>query len=156
MNISSINDCDYVKIIATWYYSLEERFNCELQKQKFMQMNDWEKRVEALEQRNGCNAQSSFSGVVEKFNGTPKFVCDDVGFYRCFCNYIDQSTMFLLHLFFQYERGFLPFPGSISEQPSKIIDIFSVFTYLKSERQKELDEKNKKQQQRQMVKHGIK
>jgi hypothetical protein len=150
MNISGMTNYDYCKIIATWFYSVEERFNCNIQKDKMSQYPDFEKRIEQLEIRNGCNAISDISGVVEKFTGTARYKCEDVAFYRCFCNFVDQSAMFVLNLFFQYEKGFLPFPGTVSDQPAKIMELFAVLTYLKAERQKELEEKaQKKQQQRQ-------
>ncbi len=38
-----------------------------------------------------------------------------------------------LFLFENYERGVLPFPGSVSEQPAQIIEIFGVFQALKFE-----------------------
>lgn len=38
-------------------------------------------------------------------------------------------------LFENYERGLLPFPGTVSEQPAQIMEIFGVFQALKTENQ---------------------
>lgn len=145
---SGMTDFEYVKIVATWYYSVEERFNCETQKDKLYKYSDFEKRIEQLESRNGCNKHSENSGFVESFTSKPIFVCDDIGYYQCFCNFVDPSSLFILRLFFQYEKGFLPFSGSIVDQPPKIMELFSILTYLKSEKQKELDEKMKAKEKR--------
>ncbi len=40
---------------------------------------------------------------------------------------------YVLTLFENYERGSLPFAGSVSEQPAQIMDIFSVLQQLKHE-----------------------
>lgn len=40
---------------------------------------------------------------------------------------------YVLTLFENYERGCLPFPGVISEQPAQIMEVFSVLSALKRE-----------------------
>lgn len=42
---------------------------------------------------------------------------------------------YILFLFRNYEQGILPFPGSASEQPNQIIEIFNVIKALKAERE---------------------
>ena len=43
---------------------------------------------------------------------------------------------YVLQLFSQYETGNLPFPGSVSEQPAQIIEVFNTLSALKAEAKK--------------------
>lgn len=52
-------------------------------------------------------------------------------------------------LFYKYkENGMLPFPGSLSEQPAKIIEIFEVLSQLDFERQQKLVKEQQREQAR--------
>ena len=57
---------------------------------------------------------------------------------------------YALTLYNQYKRGCLPYPGSVSEQPAKIMEIFSVFEQLELEQ----EEKARKQIERENKKRG--
>jgi hypothetical protein len=48
---------------------------------------------------------------------------------------------YVLTLFQNYERGQLPFEGSVSDQPAQIMDIFSLLESLKAEQETKLKEK---------------
>lgn len=52
---------------------------------------------------------------------------------------------YVLALFSQYDKGVLPFPGAMSEQPSKIIEIFDVLEQLKFEHQEKTRKKLEKE-----------
>lgn len=52
--------------------------------------------------------------------------------------------------FLNYQRGVLPYPGSLSEQPGKIMDIFNVFQALKYE----ADDKMRKKVEKESKKRG--
>ncbi len=54
----------------------------------------------------------------------------------------DQLSYALL-LLENYERGRLPFPGSVSEQPAQIMEIFSVISRVRQEREAKASEKLK-------------
>ena len=47
-----------------------------------------------------------------------------------------RNMSYALQLFQQYEAGNLPFPGSVSEQPAQIIEIFNTLAALKVEAKK--------------------
>lgn len=47
--------------------------------------------------------------------------------------------------YLNYERGILPYPGSLSEQPAKIMDIFSVLGALKFESEEKMRKKVEKE-----------
>lgn len=50
---------------------------------------------------------------------------------------------YVLRLFDNYELGILPFPGSASEQPAQIMEIFSILRQLKHEVQTKVSSGNK-------------
>jgi hypothetical protein len=57
---------------------------------------------------------------------------------------------YVLNLYSQYKKGSLPFPGSVSEQPAKIIEIFNVLEQLELEQQ----EKQRKAVEKEQKKRG--
>lgn len=48
---------------------------------------------------------------------------------------------YLITLLENYERGSLPFPGTISEQPSQVIEMLSLMQFLRSEHQQYIEKK---------------
>lgn len=50
---------------------------------------------------------------------------------------------YVLSLYENYERGQLPFDGSVSDQPAQVMDIFSVISNIRFEQQKKQLEKVK-------------
>lgn len=51
---------------------------------------------------------------------------------------------YLMNLYHLYEKGCLPFPGSVSEQPAQIMEMFSIIQLLELERlNREAKEKRK-------------
>lgn len=144
MNISGLTDYDYVKLVATWYYNIEDRFQCDSVKSKYKGKRGEVEKIESIERRNGCKNNNTFSGYVEKASGNILFQVDNVIFYNCFCNYVDPISNSILYLFSQYEKGHLPYEGAVSEQPAKIIEAFNVLESLKLEKQKEIEEKAKR------------
>lgn len=56
---------------------------------------------------------------------------------------------YVIAAFDVYDRhGVLPYPGSLSEQPNKIIEIFNVLSSLKQERDQKILEEQQRQQKR--------
>jgi hypothetical protein len=49
---------------------------------------------------------------------------------------------YVLTLFENYERGLLPFPGSVTEQPAQIMEVFSVLASIKREVEIKASEKS--------------
>lgn len=56
-------------------------------------------------------------------------------FTRPLDNFKSDLMGYAWTLFENYERGVLPFPGSVSEQPAQIMEIFGVFSALRFEAQ---------------------
>jgi hypothetical protein len=72
------------------------------------------------------------SKFAEKFNSVES--CG-IRFTKPFGNIEFENFDYFLTLFQQFERGHLPYPGSVSEQPAKVIEIFSVLKLLQLERE---------------------
>lgn len=47
-----------------------------------------------------------------------------------------------------YKKGTMPFPGSVVEQPAKIIEIFDVLTQLEQESEEKMRKKLEKEQKK--------
>lgn len=56
-------------------------------------------------------------------------------------NFKYERMHYVLILFENYERGILPYPGSVSEQPAQIMEILSLLKTLKQEFQTQLNNK---------------
>ena len=51
---------------------------------------------------------------------------NEFSFYTCPGNFFCYACMELVHAFVMYEKGALPHPGSLFDQPNKIIEAFNV------------------------------
>lgn len=56
-------------------------------------------------------------------------------FTKPLSNFESDIITYAWTLFENYERGLLPFPGSVSDQPAQIMEIFGTFQALRIERQ---------------------
>jgi hypothetical protein len=68
--------------------------------------------------------------IAETFN--PVVSCG-LMFTKPFGHLKFEALAYVLTLFENYERGCLPFPGSVSEQPAQIMEVFAVLRQLKHE-----------------------
>lgn len=68
----------------------------------------------------------------------PKFATlDRFEFASCLGNFRDIAVNYYLDLYGKYQRGLLPFKGTICEQPNKIIEIFDLIDEIGAEKAKE-------------------
>lgn len=54
-------------------------------------------------------------------------------FHMCLCNYKFPQYNYYFRLYKAFEKGFLPFEGCYTEQPSKVIEIISFIEYTYTE-----------------------
>lgn len=60
-----------------------------------------------------------------------------------------ENFNYIMALFDLYHRhGTLPYPGTLSEQPAKVIEIFQILDQLKYEREKKQHEEQERQAER--------
>lgn len=124
MNLSCLSDHDFVQIVAH-YNDIANGSRTKISSSAL----DRGYSPEVLEQ-----AKNRFA---EKFS--PVTSCN-LRFTKPF-DHIRYSYMDLvLTLFSNYEKGVLPFPGSASEQPAQIFEIFSVLSALKHEAEMRVNE----------------
>lgn len=71
-------------------------------------------------------------------------------FKRPLKEYESDILEYALQLHENYERGQLPFPGSVSEQPAQIIQIFNLLSSLRNER---VEKQNKREEKNGKHKH---
>jgi len=67
----------------------------------------------------------------------------EIKYRTCPGNFYDLSLPHLLALHKQYENGVLPYPGSLMDQPNKILEVFDVIEEYKRARMLEEAEKQK-------------
>ncbi len=60
---------------------------------------------------------------------------DNLIYYSCIGNFTHTSVDYLIELYFNFQRGVMPFKGGIQEQPNKIIEIFQIIEQVNSEKQ---------------------
>lgn len=93
-----------------------------------------EARIEGFKNRNGCDNRKT---------DRPRQVNGNLQFHSCYCDHLDHDFGFLMSLFDQYEKGFLPYKGSITEQPNKIMDVFNLISQLKLELENKMRKESK-------------
>lgn len=55
-----------------------------------------------------------------------RYQVEDIKFYGCIGNFYSESAVQLIELYYNYQRGVLPYPGTFLQQPSKVIDILQL------------------------------
>lgn len=109
------------------------QFNCEEQVRKLKKRPNSEQAIRTFKLRNSCDSVSE----------TVKQEVNSLRFYNCYCNHLDYSFNHLIEIHSKYEQGILYYPGSLSEQPNKLIDIFNLISQLKEEEKIKQAKQNK-------------
>lgn len=122
--MSSLSDYEFIKIIATIESQYQKSFNCYKCGDRFKDYKEGEKKEtqkNALKKAKGCFDATTRNYVIGIDENQRK-----VRFSGCVGNYTSLSVNYYVDLFYQYDKGVLPFSGKLSEQPSKIIEIFQL------------------------------
>ena len=124
--VSTLQLDEYIKIIATWYHDTNlKQYDCKNQIEQMKRRNDSQNRIEGHKNRNGCG----------RVTVIPKQIHGIVRFHNCYCDHLLPNFDHFLFLHEHYSKGQLPHPGSISDQPNKVIEIMKVIDRLKLERE---------------------
>lgn len=129
-----MNSFDHICITASFYYAIDNKFKCEEKIEEYARKSNYEKAKMLIQTANGC-------GVI---HDKIMYQVDNVGYHSCFCTFKHPYFYNYLYLFKNYERGILPFSGSLTEQPAYIIEIFTLLENLKADRELEEHEKEMK------------
>jgi len=103
----------------------KKKYHCYTCKNKHKEADDWEKTNRLLRERKGC-----FDEIME-------YKVDNVIFRKCVGNFILPNTEVYLSMWILYQKGVMPYPGSYTEQPAKIIQIFNIINARKQELSKD-------------------
>jgi hypothetical protein len=76
------------------------------------------------------------------------YVFENLEFHRCPGNFVGSDVKQLLVQFQNYERGVLPFGGSLGEQPAKIVELFNLINGYRSVKIVQKHEEQKREQAR--------
>ncbi len=112
-------------------------YQCTFCLKKYRGREDYEKITQANRTRKGC------FGIIP--NTLHKF--EDLEYSTCVGNFVSESALFWVEAEARYNQGVMPYPGSLVEQPAKVLDIFSCIAAHKQD-------KLEKQQQAQKLKDG--
>lgn len=127
MRISSLDEIEFVKIVATYNNAGNEQTTEK-------ELSDSGYTKEQLEQvrliRKGKKVGIKSCGL---------YFTRDLSEFNC------EKFNYYFLLFQNYERGNLPFEGTIADQPAQIIEIFNTFQMLRAEQ----EDKARKQIERQ-------
>lgn len=126
MSLSSLSSHDIITLKASFEYTY--RLKCDQLIDEHVKKGytrDLAEKTVRLE--HGCNTLSD----------TPIYRIDNLDFYTCPCNFQNRLLGFLLTALDGYEKGILPYPGSLSEQPAKAIEALILLSNLKEEYKQE-------------------
>lgn len=131
LDISSLSNEDIIFLKANFEYIYKLR--CEsmisLHIQRGYSKEIAEKTVKG---EHGCDIMSP----------DPIYQIDNIQFHTCPCNYRHPQMDFIMQATDAYDKGILPFEGSLIDQPSYIIEAINVIQSLKAQHQAEESKKN--------------
>ena len=144
---SSIRPSDDMMLRSSFYYTTNDRFQCEQKVDRYYKLNMDRKRMapdRAMEEAEKMvEAQNSCDSVRD----TAMYEIDGYSFNTCVCNFIHPEFNFFIGLFGEYDKhGTLPFPGSLADQPAYIMDVLQLIRSLKLEKEAEDRERMERQQ----------
>jgi hypothetical protein len=126
--INSITAKEYVSIVSSFWSIHSPEWNCQKCVKKYSQG--------VRDSRKNCSV------IKEK----PVLSYKNINYFKCPSNWYNSGVARLFDMFRFFKDGVLPFEGGIFEQPSKLIDVFSLFDSLIYEHQKDLEKEAKKWQ----------
>lgn len=125
MEISTVRTREYVELKATLYAMDNQDYLCEKCIGRFRKRKDAEAMIAKVQERNAC----------KKTELVARQYVEDLSFHRCVGNFYSHGVMALMGTYYAYKEGHLPYPGSLLEQPNKIMEAFSVIEDWKTKKE---------------------
>lgn len=138
--VSSLTKYEYIVILATVEASFVNAFNCNKCIASLKRRNA--DLLHAKQKAKGCFDLETKSFII----GNP-FKEDPVTFKSCVGNFTALSVNYWSDLYFNFEKGEMPFNGKLGEQPAKVIELFRVL-------EKRINANKEQQENKQKVKRG--
>jgi hypothetical protein len=115
-----------------------DRFQCSKCLKKYEGRADGKKLLRKYRKLQGCFGRTRRDGY--RFDGYIYSTCPG--------NVFDYSSLFIIELYREYQKGIMPYPGALVEQPAKIMEAFQVIDGYNSLKLAEEQKKQKELQSR--------
>ena len=109
----------------------EPEYNCSKCKRHYPRDED---RQRKHQERKGCF--DTFPTAILKYRGdsnTPMQSATKINYYHCPARFFSNYWASIINVHYKFEDGIMPFPGSLLEQPAKIVEAFNLIHNLKEE-----------------------
>ena len=126
--VSGLTANEFIELRATLRSGDDDEFQCD----KCLKRPMPEEQLERFRALKGCFGK----------RGAP-FKLREIEFTSCPGNFVSFDALHLIQMHDYFEKGTLPFEGSLSEQPAKAIEAFGVIKSHKYERLKSEANKQK-------------
>jgi hypothetical protein len=140
LEVSSLSLYDIALINATWTNFTDEYFQCKKYESQVMRRSDAKELINRARLAKSC-------GVLKD---EVKVEIGHIGYHSCLCheNFQHPSFGYIMNLYQNFEKGFLPFTGGIMDQPAAVMELIDLISSLYAERdlaqqQKELKKSSK-------------
>lgn len=110
-----------------------QEFNCDVCLSKYRGRSDEAKMQAASRAAKGCQTVGSQN---------IHFIGTDLGFATCVGNFVSNSAVSWIELHAHFERGVMPYPGGLMDQPAKAVEIFRIIEVWKIEMRREAQAKS--------------
>lgn len=127
---------EYISVRATLHALENKNFLCSECLNTYNHRQNSEKLTDELRRSKSCETVSD--RVITQI--------ESIKYKTCPGNFFDHSVVSWISAHQNYKNGVMPFPGSFSEQPAKVIELFSIIDNFQHERsEKQLEKARKKQ-----------
>jgi len=125
-----VTNGDYIDIKSTLYAIDNRDFICGECQGKYIGRSDGDAMLEKLKAAKGCETLRPIPvHSIDTIDGK-----ESLKFRKCIGNFFNYEVVSLLEMQRQYDKGALPFPGALSQQPNKIIEAFNIIASYRFDR----------------------
>lgn len=120
--VSTLSTGEYVLLLASLESKLDKKFHCGTCMTQYGSSDRLVLKTEKKRKSKGC------FDIISK-----SYRIDNIRYNTCIGNFAVPIDFFI-EAFSLYEKGVLPFKGSIGEQPNKIMEVFQLVEVRRSEK----------------------
>lgn len=122
---------------ATLHSLDNKQFQCGECQSTYANRSDGESMLAKLKVTKGCESISD--KVLHRLS-------PELGFKTCIANYYSSWLPQWIEAYQMYQKGVLPFPGALTEQPNKVIEMFRVIdSHVAEKTERQIKQMNQKQ-----------
>ena len=126
--MNSASQLDFVSIVTGLeiLYDKKQTFNCDICINQFTGRPDEMKRLKNIKDLKGCTSLKNEPLINLKHGKSTT-----IQYYKCAGNFYDRSINYLTTIHEQFQRGFMPFGGSLMDTPARLIEVINLFDSVK-------------------------